>query len=183
MIRRAACVLVGLVALALSACQESQQAPVAHGATAADSADQVLYVAHFLLTNRGIKRGDLTADTAYVLDDQTRFDLRVAHVVFTTETGASQGTMEANKGMYSTRTQVLEGWGNVIVKMTDGRTLHSPHVVFNQILHTITSDTTFTITRGSDTAHGIGFSTTPSGHPFNCLRNCGGTTSLLLPDR
>jgi LPS export ABC transporter protein LptC len=181
--RRSVYLLVGLVILGVAACQESQQAPVATTPTAADSADQVLYTAHFVLTTRGIKRGDLTADTAYILDDQTRFDLRKAHVTLTTETGAPQGTMEADKGMYSTRSQILEGWGNVVVKMVDGRTLHTPHVVFNQVLRTITSDTTFTITRGSDTAHGIGFNTTPSGHPFNCLRNCGGTTSLLLPEK
>lgn len=181
--RRALSAVVALITLALVACQESQQAPIVAGATAADSADQVLYTAHFLLTTRGIKRGDLTADTAYVLDDQTRFDLRITHVNFTTETGTPQGTMEANKGMYSTRTQILEGWGNVVVKMVDGRTLRSPHVIFNQILRQITSDTTFTITRGTDSAHGIGFTTTPSGHPFNCLRACGGVTSLLLPDK
>jgi len=183
MMRRVACVIVGLIALASAACQESQQAPIKEGATAADSADQVLYHAHYVLTTHGIKRGDLTADTAYILDDQTRFDLRKAHVTLTTETGAPQGTMEADKGMYSTRSQILEGWGNVVVKMVDGRTLLTPHVVFNQVLHTITSDTTFTMTRGSDSAHGIGFSSTPSGHPFNCLRNCGGATSLLLPEK
>lgn len=181
--RRVACVLIGLITLATAACQESQQPPVAKNPTAADSADQVLYVAHYLLTTRGIKRGDLTADTAYILDDQTRFDLRKTHVNFTSETGTPEGTMEANKGMYSTRSQVLEGWGDVVVNMADGRTLHTPHVIYNQVLRTITSDTTFTITRGSDTAHGIGFNTTPSGHPFNCLRNCGGTTSLLLPEK
>ena len=69
--------------------------------------------------------------TVFVLDDQTRFDLRKPHLIFTTETGAPQGTMDAERGVYSTRTQTLEGWGNVLVKMVDGRTLKSPHVVYN----------------------------------------------------
>ena len=49
--------------------------------------------------------------------------------IFTTETGAPQGTMEAKRGVYSTRTQMLEGWGDVVVKLVDGRTLKSPHVI------------------------------------------------------
>jgi LPS export ABC transporter protein LptC len=168
---------------ALTACKDSKAPPVVAGPTAADSADQVFLGMRTLLTTRGIQRAELTADTAFVLDDQTRFDLRKSHVVFTTESGAPQGTMEANKGMYSTRTQILEGWGDVVVHLVDGRTLKSPHVVYNQMSHTITSDTTYTIQRGSDTQHGIGFTANQSFTQFNCLRACGGSTSVLLPER
>ena len=58
----------------------SKQPPVVGGPSVADSADQVLFGVQYLLTTRGIQRGELTADTAYVLDDQNRFDLRKAHV-------------------------------------------------------------------------------------------------------
>ncbi|HTE43617.1 MAG TPA: LPS export ABC transporter periplasmic protein LptC [Gemmatimonadaceae bacterium] len=181
--RRIACALAAAVAILSAACQDSQTPPVAAVSGAADSADQVLFKAHYVVTTNGIKRGDLTADTAYVLDDQTRYDLRNAHVVFTTEIGAPEGTMEANRGVYSTRTQILEGWGNVVVKSVTGKTLRSPHVIFNQATHQITSDTTYTITRGTDTQHGIGFTSTPSFYPFKCLRSCGGTGNMLLPER
>ena len=73
------------------------------------------------------------------------------HVSFTTETGAPQGTMEANRGVYNTQSQVLEGWGNVVVQLVDGRTLKSPHVIVQSDHAQISSDTNYTITRGNDT--------------------------------
>ena len=107
----------------------------------------------------------------------------VPHVIFTTETGAPQGNMDAEKGVYSTRQQTLEGWGNVVVKMVDGRTLKSPHVTYNQLTHTVTSDTSYTITRGNDVQSGIGFKTDQSFFPFTCLKACKGTTTVKLPEK
>ena len=176
--------LASLIALiGVAACHDTTQTPVVAGPTIADSADQVFVVARFLLTTKGIQRGDLTADTAYVLDEQTRFDLRKAHVNFTTETGAPQGTMDANRGVYSTRTQILEGWGNVIVRLTDGRTLKSPHVTYNQIMHLISSDTTYTLSRGKESQTGIGFTSNQTFTSFKCLRNCGGNFAVLFPEK
>ena len=176
--------VVGAAIVAVTAaCQGSQQPPVAAGGSVADSADQVFFGAKYLLTSKGIQRGNLTADTAYILEDQTRFDLRKAHAVFTTETGAPQGTMEANKGVYSTRTQILEGWGDVVVKLVDGRTLKSPHVTYNQITHQISSDTTYSINRGADSQTGKGFTSNQTFTTFKCLSNCGGNFSVLIPER
>jgi LPS export ABC transporter protein LptC len=104
-------------------------------------------------------------------------------VNFSTEAGAPQGTMDANRGVYSTRTQVLEGWGNVIVRMIDGRTLKSPHVTYNQITHQISSDTTYTLSKGDKTQTGIGFVTNQAFTSGKCLRNCGGNFALLLPQK
>jgi len=180
-------ILAGLLAsiavLAAAACHDAPQTPVAAKAGIADTADQVFFGARFLLTTRGIQRGDLTADTAYILEDQTRFDLRRTNVVFTTETGAPQGTMTGDRGIYSTRTQILDGRGNVVVKLVDGRTLKSPHVMYNQMTHLISSDTTYTIsdTRGSQT--GIGFTSDQAFKKFTCLRNCGGNLLVLIPEK
>jgi LPS export ABC transporter protein LptC len=178
-------VLLGLLTLAMAAaCKDTNQPPVVSGATAADSADQMFLGMKTLLTTKGVQRADLTADTAFVLEDQTKFDLRKPHVIFTTETGAPQGTMEANRGVYSTRTQTLEGWGDVVVKMVDGRTLKTPHVIYNQQTHMVTSDTTYTITRGTDTQSGIGFTADQSFFPFTCLKSCKGSTMVKsIPEK
>jgi len=181
--RSLAGVLASIAIFAAAACHDAPQTPVAGKAGIADTADQVFFGAQFLLTTRGIQRGDLTADTAYILEDQTRFDLRRTNVVFTTETGAPQGTMTGDRGIYSTRTQVLDGRGNVVVKLVDGRTLKSPHVTYNQMTHLISSDTTYTIsdTRGSQT--GIGFTSDQTFKKFTCLKNCGGNFSVLIPEK
>lgn len=184
MTRRLCSLVAGAsVVMSIAACRDSKPIAVTAGPSVADSADQVLFRAHYFVSTRGIQRGDLTADTAYVLDDQTRFDLRKAHVNFTAENGAPEGTMDANRGMYSTRTQILEGRGDVFVKLVDGRTLKSPHVTFNQITHQISSDTTYTLTRGTDSQTGIGFTSNQTFTRFTCLRNCGGDFALLLPEK
>src|SRR5262249_22252234 len=124
------------VATGASACANSKQPPVGPPSVA-DSADQMLIGVQYVMSTKGIHCVQLNAHTSYVLDDQTRFDLRRAHVTFKTETGAPQGTMEANRGMYNQRTQILEGWGDVVVQLIDGRTLKSPHLTFNQLTHQI----------------------------------------------
>lgn len=184
MTRRLMALVAGVaVVTGIAACRDSKPIALTAGPSVADSADQVLFVAHYFLSTHGIQRGDLTADTAYVLDDQTRFDLRKAHVNFTTELGAPQGTMDANRALYNTRSQILEGRGDVLVKLVDGRMLKSPHVTFNQVTHQISSDTTYTISRGTDTQTGIGFTSNQTFTKFNCLRNCGGDFALLLPEK
>ncbi len=175
-------VMVAAVLVVASACDKTKQPPVGPP-SAADSADQVFTGVQFIMTTKGIDRGVLNADTAYVLDDQTRFDLRHAHVAFKTESGAPQGTMEARKGIYNQRTQVLEGWGDVVVKTVDGKTLRSPHVTYNQITHQVSSDTTYTLSRGSDTQSGVGFVSDQAFVKFTCKDRCRGSTSLLLPGR
>jgi len=176
-------VLCAAICAAAAACRDSKTPPVAAVPSVADSADQVLVSVHYLLTNKGVQRGVLDADTAYVLDEATRIDLRRAKVTFTTETGASQGTMEADRGVMNQRTQVLEGWGNVVVKLVDGRSLKSPHIVYNQITHQISSDTNYTATRRGDSQSGIGFTANEAFTRFSCLRQCSGNGSVLLPER
>lgn len=176
-------IVSSIAIVAIAACHDAPQTPVAANPGIADTADQVFFGAKFLLTTAGIQRGDLTADTAYLLEDQTRFDLRRTHVVFTTETGAPQGTMTGDRGIYSTRTQLLDGRGNVIVKLEDGRTLTSPHVMYNQMTHLISSDTSYTISdsRGSQT--GVGFTSDQAFKKFTCLKNCGGDFAVLIPEK
>jgi LPS export ABC transporter protein LptC len=181
--RRASLSLFAIALAVITACQDTSPPPVAGTHSLADSADQVMFNAKFLLTTKGIQRGELIADTMFALEEGTKFDARIAHVNFTTETGAPQGTMDAKKGVYSTRTQTLEGWGDVVVKLVDGRMLKSPHVIYNQVTHIITGDTTYTLYRGSDTQHGIGFTANETFSRFQCLRNCGGNFSVLVPEK
>src|SRR5436305_76420 len=107
-------VLAFAIAAVLVACRDTKQAvAVSATATTADSADQLPGGVQFNLVTHGVKRGELTADTGFVMNDQTRFDFRRAHVNFTTETGAPQGTMQSDKAIYDMRLQRLEAWGNV----------------------------------------------------------------------
>ena len=117
----------------------------------------------------------------YVYNDQTKFDFRNARVKFNTETGVPNGTMRADRGIYDTRTQILEGFGNVVVTTLDGKKLTSPHVKFNQLVNEVSSDTSFQLKAGERDQRGIGFSADPDLKHFRCLRRCGGSAPITLP--
>ena len=179
--RRAALCLALLAAASLAACDTKTPPPVGARLTAADTAEQVLYGISTVLTRAGVKKGDLKADTAYVFNDQTRFDLRVPVATFTKEDGSPNGTMHADKGMYDMRRQVLEGWGHVVITTVDGRRLESPHLKFDQIANLVTSDTSFIFTQGDKRQEGIGFESDPNLKRFSCKRACRGSGLFSIP--
>ena len=177
------CVLLAGAAGALAAsnaCKESTPPPVGK-ASAIDTAEQVGFGVRTLLTGNGVQKGELQADTMFVYNDQTKFDFRNARVKFNTETGAPNGTMRADRGIYDTRTQVLEGFGNVVITTLDGKKLTSPHLKFNQLGNEISSDTTFQLRAGEREQQGIGFTADPDLKHFRCLRMCGGSAPITLP--
>jgi LPS export ABC transporter protein LptC len=169
--------------LVAAACSGPGAPPIGVVTSGADTADQVFFKVTAPITSNGIRRGVLTADTMLVLDDQTRFDFRVGNVQFYTETGVYDGMMRADRGQYDMRQEVLEGWGNVVVTLADGRTLESPHVLFRQRTGQISSDTTYEIRRGDQVQRGIGFETTTAGTQFRCFRACGGSMTVIMPQR
>ncbi len=172
--------------IAIAACKDTTPLASTAAPSAADSADQIFINAHSILTTKGVQRAELIADTAFVMDEGTRFNLRNPHVNFTTETGQPEGTMDAQKGVYNSRTQMLEGWGDAVVKFVDGRKLTSPHVTYNQLTHQISSDTSYTITGPTGTQYGIGLMSIEkngSFTSFSCARNCGGNSSVRIPEK
>lgn len=180
-VRLLALLVVGVCVLAASgACNESTPPPVGK-AGPVDTAEQVGFGVRTLLTGNGVQKGELQADTMFVYNDQTKFDFRNARVKFNTETGAPNGTMRADRGLYDTRTQILEGFGNVVITTLDGKKLTSPHLKFNQLANEVSSDTTFALKAGDREQRGIGFTADPNLTHFRCLRMCGGSAPITLP--
>jgi LPS export ABC transporter protein LptC len=174
--------LVVLVLTALAACRKQGSAPpVKHGRTMADSAEQVMLDVRALLTDRGVQRGEMFADTAYVFDDQTRFELRKVRATFNTSTGTKDGVMSADRGRYSTRDQTLEGFGNVVIVTNEGRRLTSPHIKFMQNANEVSSDTSFTLVEPDRSLSGIGFTADPQLTRVRVLRAGSGRGSITLP--
>ena len=169
--------LVAIVAIA--ACGGSKQPPVA-GETLADSAEQVMFDVHTILTNTGVKRGDMYADTIYVFENQTLFVMRVVRATFNTETGAPNGTLRGDRGIYKLRDKLLEGFGNVVVTSTDGRKLVSNHLRYSQLSNEISSDSAFTLTQQDRVQRGIGFTSDPNITVFRCHRACSGSANVPL---
>lgn len=173
--------MVAAVALvAAASCRKTTQPPVAGEASLADSAEQIMLDVHSVLTNSGVKRGDLYADTVFVFNDQTRFVMRRVRATFNTETGAPNGTLVGDRGTYDLRSQVLEGFGNVVVTNTEGNRLESNHLKYTQAVNQVTSDSAFTLTKGKDVQQGVGFISDPNITRFQCLRACRGSATIPL---
>ena len=171
---------VAALVLIADGCRNAPKPPVSAEQALADSADQIIFQGHSLITDRGVKRGELFADTIFVYNDQTHFVLRRVRASFNTDVGAPNGTLKGDRGTYDLRTQILEGFGNVVVTSTKGERLNSPHLKYVQGTNTISSDSAFTLVRSDKTTStGIGFTSDPNLNSFRCLRSCGG--SALVP--
>ncbi len=174
--------LAGVLVVAVAACKgQGTTPPVKGGPTMADSADQVMLGVRALLVDQGVQRGEMFADTAYVFEDQTRFDLRRVRATFNTSTGVKDGVMSGDKGRYSTRDGTLEGFGNVVIVTNEGRRLTSPHIKYVQTSNEVSSDTTFTLVEPGRTVTGVGFRADPQLTRITILRNLGGGGSFTLP--
>jgi LPS export ABC transporter protein LptC len=170
--------VVVAVILGATGCRKTTQPRAAP--TMADSAEQVMFDVHSMLTNSGVKRGDMFADTIYVFDDQTRFVMRNVRAKFNTETGAPNGTLRGDRGIYKFREKLLEGFGNVVVTSTDGRRLVSNHLRYSQLSNEISSDSAFTLTQQDRVQRGIGFTSDPNITVFRCHRACSGSANVPL---
>jgi LPS export ABC transporter protein LptC len=172
---------VTVLVIAAGCKREGAAPPVQARASMADSAEQVMYNVHSLLTDKGVQRGELFADTAYIFDDNTRFELRRVRATFNTTTGAKDGVMSADRGRYNMRQQMLEGFGNVIIVTNDGRRLTTPQLRYLQGINEVSSDTSFTLVKPGQTLSGIGFKADPQLTHFTILRGGSSRGSLTIP--
>jgi LPS export ABC transporter protein LptC len=179
--RRVVLALGAAAALAASCTRQGNAPPVKTEASLADSAEQVMLNVRTLLTDRGVQRGELFADSAYVFDDNTRFELRKVRATFNTATGVKDGALSADRGRYNLRQQVLEGHGNVVITTNDGKRLTSPQLRYNQAFNEVSSDTSFTLVEPGRTLAGIGFRADPQLTHVRVLKAPRGQGSFTLP--
>lgn len=147
-----------------------------------DSADQVAFGFRTLVTDGGLLRAEVFADTALFLDQSTRASLRRVHGDFFGATGSKEATLTARIGSLNTRSNVLEAWGDVVITSVDGRVLKTPMIRYIQSQNMVSSDSAFTLTEpGEKEMRGVGFRTDPSLNAIEVLqvnRARGGTVRM-----
>jgi LPS export ABC transporter protein LptC len=158
----------------VGACSSKKQPPVASHSPLADSADQVMYGARFNLTDKGLQRAQLQADTAYFFDDNTRIELEPVHTIFFTATGAKDAVLTAQRGTYNSRTTGMIARKNVVVVTEDGRRLTTPELSYNQQANQISSDSPFVMTEPNRRLEGIGFRSDPNMKNIQILKGASG---------
>ena len=157
-----------------AACSQKKQPPVAAHSPLADSADQVMYGARFNLTDKGLQRAQLEADTAYFFEDNTRIELEKVHTTFFTATGAKNAVLTSERGRFNSRTNNMIARRNVVVVSEDGRRLTTPELSYNQQTNEISSDSAFVMTEPNRRVEGIGFRSDPDMKNIRILKGASG---------
>jgi LPS export ABC transporter protein LptC len=176
-VRQVALVLGALCVLA--GCNETKAPPVEPTSALADSADQIMYGARSLMTDRGVLRAELLADTAYFFDESTRIEMRNVTTTFFKSTGAKDAVLTSREGTYSTRANNMEARGNVVVVSEDGRRLTTPQLRYAQAQDQISSDSAFVVTEPGRRLEGIGFTSDPDMTRVRCLAACRGDAGQI----
>jgi LPS export ABC transporter protein LptC len=128
-----------------------------HDRSAADSADQFLLGMTTVLTEQGLKRSDVEADTAYFYDNNARLEMQGVHVTFFTSTGLQNGILTSRRAVYNSITGVMEAFGNVVLVSTDGRRLTTSQLKYDKHTDQIHGDSAFKFVDPDETQEGIGF--------------------------
>lgn len=164
-----------LVLLALCACREDAIRPPIT-ATAADSADQVLEGMEHFITNDGVRRTRVIADTAYLYEATQLARLKRVKVTFYGATGEETSTIVGDSGLYQTRDGSMSAWGHVVATTPDNRILKSEELKYDSRKQEISSTRPFVYDRPGQRMTGDAFHSDPDFKNIVAVRPKGGQT-------
>lgn len=128
---------------------------------APDSADQVLEGFSHYVTNDGIRRSRVEADTAYFYEATQITNLANLKVTFYDLKGAESSTLTAKRGVYRWQDGSMEANDNVVVVSPDGRRLTTERLRYDNASNQISTDRHFTFVRGEEHLEGNSFRSDP----------------------
>jgi LPS export ABC transporter protein LptC len=128
---------------------------------ASDSADQVLEGFSHYVTNNGILRSRVEADTAFFFEPTQMNELHNVKIVFFDLKGAESSTLTAKRGTYRWQDGSMQATGNVVVVSPDGRRLATDVLKYDNATNTILTDRHFTFDRGEEHLEGNSFRSDP----------------------
>ncbi len=173
---------LGILALALTVSCQSGTRPTATQSVL-DSADQVLIGMTHYVTETGLQRARVRADTAYFFSATQAAEMRNVHITFYDVTGNETSTLTAHEGTYHWRTGDMEGRGDVVVVTKDGRTLKSEVMRYTQGRNEVSSDKHFVFTApAGQHIEGDGFTSDPEFKNLVAKRPSGTGGQMRLPN-
>ena len=150
---------------------------------ATDSADQVLRNMTHYMTEGGIQRARVRADSAYFYSPSQTAELRSVHITFYDPRGAETSTLTSREGTYHWRTGDMEARGNVVVVRTDGATLRTTVLRYSQAKNQVSSDRPFEFDEPTRHIKGDGFTSDPDFKTVTAVRPTGTGGKLTLPSQ
>jgi LPS export ABC transporter protein LptC len=167
--------------LSAVACEDAGVRPTATVQTP-DSADQVLEGFSHYVTNEGILRSRVEADTAFFYEPTQITELHKIKVVFYDIKGAESSTLTAKRGIYRWQDGSMEASGDVVVVSPDGRRLATDVLRYENATNLIVTDRHFTFDRGEEHLEGNSFRSDPDFRNVVTDRPRGVTgNGMLLP--
>jgi LPS export ABC transporter protein LptC len=160
-VRPSAALAIAIMAtISLVACEESGARPTTT-IEAPDSADQVLEGFSHYVTNDGIRRSRVEADTAYFYEGTQVTNLTNLKVTFYDLKGAESSTLTAKRGVYRWQDGSMEANDNVVVVSPDGRRLTTERLRYDNASNQISTDRHFTFDRADEHLEGNSFRSDP----------------------
>jgi LPS export ABC transporter protein LptC len=173
--------LSAVSALSALSCEDSGVRPTAT-VQAADSADQVLEGFSHFVTQDGILRSRVEADSAFFYEPTQITELRRIKVVFFDLKGAESSTLTAQRGTYRWQDGSMQATGNVVVVTPDGRRLSTEVLRYENATNLIVTDRPFTFEHGEERLEGTSFRSDPDFRNIVTDRPRGVTgDGMLLP--
>ncbi|HEY0930233.1 MAG TPA: LPS export ABC transporter periplasmic protein LptC [Gemmatimonas sp.] len=179
--------MAGALVLVGAACPRAGKKPAKPVAVAKsvlpDSADQIGFGTRLVLTDKGVNKGELLADTSFTYDDGTRLEMRRVNLTFYNSLGLKDGVMTSRAGTYNMRLSRIEARGDVVVVREDGKRLTSQQLVFDQVRNQFFTDSAFVLNEPNKVFTGVGFESDPKLTNFRCLKECKGAAPVQVPTR
>jgi LPS export ABC transporter protein LptC len=170
-----------LSVLSVFACEDTGARPTTT-VQAPDSADQVLEGFSHYVTNNGVLRSRVEADSAFFYESTQMNELHHVKVVFFDLKGAESSTLTAKRGTYRWQDGSMQATGNVVVVSPDGRRLTTEVLKYDNATNTISTDRPFTFDRGEEHLEGNSFRSDPDFKNVVTDRPRGNTgNGMLLP--
>lgn len=129
--------------LALGAACTREGVRPATESVVADSADQIMLRMATKITNEGVLRSYVEADTAFIYQRSQTMDLRRFTARLLDEKGNLKSTLTADRGLYVTYSNKLDARGHVVVTTVDGQKITTAHLIYDKMANQVTIDTTF----------------------------------------
>lgn len=153
--------LAAIAAIAFTlACEETGARPTTT-LQAPDSADQVLEGFSHYVTNQGVRRSRVEADTAFFYESSQITELKNIRVTFYDLKGEESSTLTARRGTYRWQDGSMEANDNVLVVSPDGRRLTTETLRYDNESNTISTDKRFSFDRGTEHLEGNSFRSDP----------------------
>lgn len=153
--------LLGAIVLGATVACEDPGARPTTTVQATDSADQVLEGFSHWVTQDGIRRSEVQADTAYFYENTQLTQLRNVRVVFYDLNGKESSTLTSTTGTYRWQDGSMQANGKVVVISPDGRKLQTDTLKYDNATNTISTNTHFIMDRGTDHLEGQSFRSDP----------------------